>query len=122
MAEINQLRQLFESANHRREYPKGAIIIMQGNALDEAYLIDEGIIRVIDFDQNGEQRTVALLTKNHIFPFSWLLNISPENGVLYYYQALTDAACYTADVKKVRDLVSGSASLSWRLIDMLAKN
>jgi CRP-like cAMP-binding protein len=43
MAGTNQLRELFEKDNNRRHYPKGEIIIMQGNALDCAYLIESGI-------------------------------------------------------------------------------
>jgi CRP/FNR family cyclic AMP-dependent transcriptional regulator len=122
MAGTNQLRELFEKDNNRRHYPKGEIIIMQGNALDCAYLIESGIVRVIDFDQNGEQRTVALLTKHHIFPFSWLLSQTHEQGALYYYQALTNVTCYTANTDEVRDLVSNNTELAWKMVDILAKS
>jgi CRP/FNR family cyclic AMP-dependent transcriptional regulator len=123
MAEFNHIRKLFVEVNSRRQFPKGAIIIMQGNALDEAYLIEEGIVRVIDFDRDGEQRTLALLTKNHIFPFSWLLSRPLEqDAAIYYYQAVTDIRCYSASINTVSELVSKDAALSWKTVDVLAKS
>jgi CRP-like cAMP-binding protein len=120
--ETNQLRKTFESVNSKKVFPKGEIIIMQGNKVEDVYLIDEGIVRVADFDRNGEQRVVALLARDHVFPFSWLLNDRSDDGSLYYYQALTDVTCYTVGFEKVRNLVSGNAALSWRLIDVLTKS
>jgi CRP/FNR family cyclic AMP-dependent transcriptional regulator len=122
MVETDQLRKLFIDAKHRRTYPKGAIILMQSSFLEEAYLISKGIVRVVDFDQNGEQRTVTIITKNHIFPFSWLLTSLPSQGSLYFYQAVTDVELYLADVNIVRDLVRNNAQLSWRFVDILAKS
>jgi CRP-like cAMP-binding protein len=122
MAETDQLRNLFESANHRRKFSKGSIILMQTSKLEEAYLIDKGIVRVIDFDQNGEQRTVTILAKNHIFPFSWLLTSLPDLGAMYFYQAVTDVELFLADIEIVRDLVRNDALLSWRIVDVMAKS
>jgi CRP-like cAMP-binding protein len=122
MVEIDQLRNLFLSANHRRKYPKGSIILMQSSKLEDAYFIDKGIVRVIDFDQNGEQRTVTIIAKNHIFPFSWLLADLPDSGAMYFYQAVTDVELYIADVGIVRDLVRNNALISWRFVDILAKS
>jgi CRP-like cAMP-binding protein len=122
MAESGQVRNLFELANHRRKYPKGSIILMQSSKVKEAYFIDKGIVRVVDFDQNGEQRTVTIIAKNHIFPFSWLLTSIPELGAMYFYQAVTDVELYIADVEIVRDLVRNNALLSWRFVDILSKS
>jgi CRP-like cAMP-binding protein len=121
MTSTNHIRELFERDNNRRHYPKGEIIIMQGNSLEETYLIESGIVRVIDFDQSGEQRTVALITKHHMFPFSWLSQIHGQ-GALYYYQALTNVTCYTTNTDKVRDLVGNNAELAWKMVDVLAKS
>jgi CRP/FNR family cyclic AMP-dependent transcriptional regulator len=122
MAESNQLKKLFLSANTRRKYTKGSIILMQNSNTDEAYLIEKGIVGVIDFDQNGEQRSITILSQDHIFPLSWLLTSIPDSGSLYYYKALTDVELYLNNIDTVRDFVRNNALLSWRFVDILAKS
>jgi CRP/FNR family cyclic AMP-dependent transcriptional regulator len=122
MAGTNQLRQLFESAHTRKVFAKGELVVMQGNTVEEAYLINSGIIRVIDFQENGEQHTLALLTKNHIFPFSWLLTRPSNLNAHYYYQAMTEVDCYIANIAHLKDLVGNNAEIAWALVDIVGKS
>jgi CRP-like cAMP-binding protein len=62
------------------------------------------------------------LSKDHIFPLSWLLTSIPDSGSLYYYKALTDVELYLNNIDAVRDFVRNNALLSWRFVDILAKS
>jgi CRP/FNR family transcriptional regulator len=122
MEQTNLLRKLFISDKRRRIYPKGTIIVTQGSKLDEAFFVEKGIIRVCDFDRQGSQHVAAILTKNNIFPFSWLISDLAHDKALYYYQAATEVTCYTVDTASARHLINSNAELSSLFLAMLTKS
>jgi CRP/FNR family cyclic AMP-dependent transcriptional regulator len=122
MEQTNLLRKAFVSAKHKHVYPKGTIIVMQGTSLHEAFFIEKGIVRVCDFDRQGSQHIVAILTKNYIFPFNWLLDDMPSLKSLSYYQAATEVVCYTVDVEEAKRLINNDFELSSRLLNMMTKS
>ena len=122
MAQSDELKDIFLSENRRILYPKGAIIVMQDSKLADAYSIHKGIVKVCDFDRQGSQNTIALLTKNHIFPFSWLVTGLAEDNALYYYQAATEVICYRANIDALRKLVSHNLSVATLLVNLITRS
>lgn len=122
MNQPDSIQKFFESNNRKRKFPKNSIVIMHGGSLDEVFFINEGIIRVFNYDNRGEQRTITFVSKNHIFPFAWLQFELPKSGALFYYQALTDVVCYAASMESLRNFVHGNSEITWRLLDILSKS
>jgi CRP-like cAMP-binding protein len=116
----NPLRQLFESTNRKRVYPKGSVIVMQGGDTSEVFMITSGLVRVYDIDSTGTNRTVAIIAENSIFPFMWLLANESESGAAYFYQAVTSVTCLSATRVEARKLLNDPA-VSCRMIDLLTK-
>ncbi len=79
-----------------RRYGKGNIIFFQGEAPRQAYLVQDGSVRVYAIDDQGEEYIVGFYTKGDVFPLDWLYNYS--TSAMFYYEALT--ACELAPIEK----------------------
>lgn len=82
------LAPLFRSVSPR-DRPKGQIVIYQGDPLDSFYFITSGYVRVYTISDEGEERTLLLLTDGDVFP---LLKDPerPESSSLYFYAVMED--------------------------------
>jgi CRP/FNR family cyclic AMP-dependent transcriptional regulator len=114
--------QFFKTANRRRFYPKGSIIILQGSSINEVYFIVSGLVRIYSIDKLGNQHTVALFSENHVMPISWLLTDPGKDGALFFYQAITDTSCYSMLRDEVRHYMRGNIDSCFLLLDVLAKS
>jgi CRP/FNR family cyclic AMP-dependent transcriptional regulator len=115
------LGSLFEKTNRRRFYPKGSFIILQSSAVDEVYLITNGLVRIYSIDSSGNQHTVAFFSENHIMPVSWLLSSPPTEGATFFYQAATDTSCYSVFYDDVRQFMQANTEICIMLLDTLTK-
>jgi CRP/FNR family cyclic AMP-dependent transcriptional regulator len=122
MGHKNQLGQLFKSANRRRFYPKGSIIILQGSAVDEVYLITKGLVSVYSIDNSGNQHTVSLLSEDNIMPASWLLTDIGKEGAIFFYQAVIDTFCYSLHHDEILNYMRENAETCFQLLDVLTKS
>jgi CRP/FNR family cyclic AMP-dependent transcriptional regulator len=122
MSQQNRLKQLFESANHSRFYPKGSMIFLRGSVVDEAYFIAKGLVKIYNIDNSGNQHTVALFSENHVMPISWPLLTSPQEGAIFYYQAIIDTECFALQRSELYKFLEMHSSVCFKLIDNLTKS
>ncbi|MCB9823302.1 Crp/Fnr family transcriptional regulator [Candidatus Nomurabacteria bacterium] len=74
-------------------FKKSESIIMQGDELENIYIIKSGVVRVYDITAEGEERTVALDIEGEIFPIGLALGMIQKSQ--YFYQAQTDCEVYS---------------------------
>jgi CRP/FNR family cyclic AMP-dependent transcriptional regulator len=122
MGHENQLGQLFKSTNHRKFYPKGSIIILQGSAIDEVHLIIKGLVSVYSIDNSGNQHTVSLLSEDNIMPASWLLRDIGKDGAIFFYQAVIDTSCYSLHHDEILNYMRENVETCFKLLDILTKS
>lgn len=79
-----------------RRYGKGNIIYFQGEAPRQAYLVQEGTVRVYAIDDQGEEYVVGFYTEGDVFPIDWLHGYATV--ATFYYEALTP--CELAPIEK----------------------
>jgi CRP/FNR family cyclic AMP-dependent transcriptional regulator len=76
------------SVSQIRLFKKGSAILFQGEIPRKAFIIRDGVVRAYTVKTSGEESTIALYTKDDIFPLSWLLDANANS--LFYYEAVTD--------------------------------
>lgn len=116
---VSSLTEFYLKENRRHKFPKGSMVVTKGDSLERTYYVDEGIIKVYVIDAYGDTRTLALFGKGSVFPVSWLLKEMPENGAVYYYEALTEVTLYVASRQKVRDFMASRPDLAMGLLDIM---
>lgn len=79
-----------------RRYGKGNIIYFQGEAPRQAYLVQDGTVRVYAIDDQGEEYIVGFYTEGDVFPLDWLYGYAKSS--MFYYEALTP--CELAPIEK----------------------
>jgi CRP-like cAMP-binding protein len=75
-----------------KAYPKGEIVVFQGEAPRTAFVIKSGVIKTYNLNHNGDEKPVGFRLANDIFPVGWAFYKAPS--ALYYYEALTDVVLY----------------------------
>src|SRR5580700_5022724 len=88
MLEINPLIEKAFKGIRDKHYPKGQIILFQGDEPVTAFLLRTGIIKVYDIDDQGNEKILHLLKPSAVLPFALYSGIS--NPIQWFYSALTD--------------------------------
>jgi CRP-like cAMP-binding protein len=71
-----------------KHYPKGQIMLYQGDTPQEVYVLKEGVIKIYDIDEQGNEKVLHLLKPYSIAPFA---SFSGNGATIqWFYSALTD--------------------------------
>lgn len=81
------LQSLLEHAK-LRQYPKGQIIIHDGEVPSELFIVKSGIVKIHDIDDQGNEKILHLVKSQAVFPMIFFLGAREENRS--FYTALTD--------------------------------
>lgn len=82
----------------KRSYPKGQILLMPGDQVEQAYFIVKGTVKAYSLSYKGDQVVLNNFTPNTFFPMSAIVSGTPNH---YYYQATSDIDVYTAAPEEV---------------------
>lgn len=85
--------QAFFETRPKRSYPKGQILLMPGDHVEQAYYIAKGTVKAYTLSYKGDQVVFNNFTARTFFPMSAIINGTPNN---YYYQATSDIEVHTA--------------------------
>lgn len=75
-----------------RHYPKGQLILYDGDKPADLFIVRRGIVKVYDIDKQGNEKVLDILKTPAMFPMLLLTGIVDE--VPSFYAALTDAEIY----------------------------
>lgn len=79
-----------------RRYSKSNVVFFQGEAPRQAFLVQEGSVRVYAIDDEGEEYIVGFHTEGDMFPLDWLHGRA--SATTFYYEALTN--CELVPIEK----------------------
>ncbi len=85
---MNILVDTLRNTSQIRLFKKGSAILFQGEIPRKAFIIRDGVVRAYTVKTSGEESTIALFTKDDVFPLSWLFEANSNS--LFYYEAVTD--------------------------------
>jgi CRP/FNR family transcriptional regulator len=93
-----------------KHFPKGQIILYEGDPLPEVFIIKSGAVKLYDIDSQGNEKVLHIAAYPAVIPFAFF---SGEDSIIrWFYSALTDCDLYVLDYEKLRELMfsdSGSA-------------
>lgn len=75
-----------------RAYPKGQIVLYEGETPVDLYIIKSGIVKVYDIDNQGNEKILHILKTPAIFPLVFFMGSSNETQS--FYTTLTDCELY----------------------------
>ena len=111
---MNSLIENFRATSQIRLFKKGSAILFQGEIPRKAFIIRDGVVRAYTVKTSGEESTIALSTKDDIFPISWLLDATSNS--LFYYEAVSDVRVMGVTKDDFNKVVSSSTE---KLTEML---
>ena len=88
--------------------------MFQGEIPRKAFIIRDGVVRAYTVKTSGEESTIALFTKDDIFPLSWLLDTTSNS--LFYFEAVSDVRVMSVSKDDFNKIVSKSTE---KLTEML---
>jgi CRP-like cAMP-binding protein len=103
---MNSLIENFKATSQIRLFKKGSAILFQGEIPRKAFIIRDGVVRAYTVKTSGEESTIALFTKDDIFPLSWLFDTTSNS--LFYFEAVSDVRVMGVTKDDFNKIVSNS--------------
>jgi CRP-like cAMP-binding protein len=99
----------------QRSYPKGQIILYQGDSPPYMFLLKSGEIKIYDIDEQGNEKILYIMRAGSIFPFASYLGRPTE--VMWFYAALTDIETYAIAYEDLVPYLQKDPTLVWYLLE-----
>ena len=97
-----KLRDLL-TTSRLKHVQRGQILIYAGDHLSEALVIKEGVIKLHDIDDQGNEKILHLLGESMVVPLAFFSR--PETFPRWYYTALTDCILYSVPRDSLKKLM-----------------
>ena len=81
------LTSVFDDA-HMRNYPKGQILLYQGEKTNDVFRITSGYVKVYDVTAQGAEKLMILLGPGDIFPLIWTFR--GNDSLNYFYETIDE--------------------------------
>jgi CRP/FNR family transcriptional regulator len=114
----NPLFSLLENSQ-QRNYPKGQIILYQGDAPTHLFVIKQGEVKLYDVDEQGNEKILHILRPPAMFPLASYSGKQPD--IMWFYGALTDTDVYLLPFDELESRMKDDATLDLYLLERLVK-
>lgn len=94
---------------------KGEMIMSQGEVPRRAYVVKEGLVKVYNLSDLGQERLIDFKTALDIFPDAWVFNKAQQS--LYFYEALTPTKLYVVEREELERAVQESPAVRSHIIE-----
>lgn len=111
------IKQLIQYSK-KRHYPKGQIILYEGEVPSDLYIIKAGVVKVYDIDAQGNEKIVHLLKTPAMFPMVFF--VGEDDRTHFFYTTVTDAEIYIVPKDIVDREMKQSAELAVRLMHTIS--
>ena len=110
---MTPLLDLFKSASDRH-FPKGQIILYEGDPVNRLYQIDEGFVKVYNILANGTERIIFIYGPGDIFPLTSYL--SGFGVARYFYECMKEAKVKVMNLAIFENKIKGKPELAQEMI------
>lgn len=108
------LSSVFDSA-HFREYPKGQILLYQGQKTEDVFQIQKGYVKVYDVSAQGNEKLLMILGPDDIFPLVWTFRGS--ESLHYFYETFDDTEVCVVPRSTLIDSIKESHPITLHLLE-----
>jgi len=96
----------------------GEPILYQGEVPRHAYLLTEGIAKVYDIGNGGDEKIINFLSEGDLTPPEWVFKKAPVS--LYYYDAFTPCSFYRIPRDTLYDAIKNVPSITHYMFEHYA--
>ena len=114
---LHSLHSLFLNQPYSN-YPKGSVIIDQGEVLNKAFFIVEGFVEYVRINYDGTENLIDLLGKDNVVCLPYLFSKNPTEG---YFMALTDTTLSIISEDELYYYIEQDYYLAKGIIEELSK-
>jgi CRP/FNR family cyclic AMP-dependent transcriptional regulator len=75
-----------------RHYPKGQIILYEGENPTDAFVVKQGAVKIYDIDEDGNEKILHIVRANGIFPIIFLFGTARQTST--FYTTVADSELY----------------------------
>jgi CRP/FNR family transcriptional regulator len=75
-----------------KSYPKGTVILCEGDVPLAAYVIKRGVIKTYNLTEEGLERPISFDIAGEMFPVGWIFSKLERSQ--YFYESFTDCEIY----------------------------
>lgn len=110
------LKPLVENAQLRK-YPKGQIVLYEGETLDNVYIVASGTIKIYDIDDQGNEKILHLVREPYVFPMN--VFVEKDKEIHWFYGTADDAEIYVVPLSDGAAQLHADPRLAIHLLDQL---
>jgi CRP/FNR family transcriptional regulator len=92
MQDANKVLEEFVSKYPTRSFQKGEIIVFQGEAPRNTFIVKTGVVKAYNLSVNGDEKPMSFYAQNGVFPAPW--TFKKASSAFYYYEAFTDTTLH----------------------------
>lgn len=93
-----------------KHYPRGQIMLYQGDMPQEIFILSEGVIKLHDIDSQGNEKILHLVKPYALVPFAFFSG--PDHETKWFYTALTDCDVAVIPTDKLTSQLRTNPTLS----------
>jgi CRP/FNR family cyclic AMP-dependent transcriptional regulator len=108
------------SAARLKPIPKGQIILYEGDTPSQVFMLKEGIVKLYNIDDLGNEKILHLLRPTAIMPLAFFSGDSMPTR--WYYTALTNCEVYEIPKETLRDLMKADGTVAMYLIEHFSED
>ncbi len=103
----------------RKHIQKGQILLYQGDTTLDAYVLNSGVIKMYDIDENGNEKVLHLVKRPAVIPFVFFSGATLSSR--WFYSALTDCEVYAVPQIKLFRALHDNSQLAIYLMNWFSQ-
>lgn len=93
-----------------RHVPGGQIILYEGDLPQEVFILKNGIVKLYDIDDQGNEKLLHLVKAPAVVPFAFFSGM--HDPLRWFYTTLTDCDIYVLRIDELRAMTRADANLA----------
>ena len=102
-----------------KEIPKGQIIFYEGDSPHEVFIIKQGVVKIYNIDDDGNEKILHLISPPAVIPFTFFTGSNKPTQ--WFYGALTDCDLYLLERSEFKSIVKENPEVSSFLMNWFSK-
>lgn len=101
-----------------KRFPKGQIMLYEGDTTSEVYVVKLGAVKLFDIDTNGNEKILHIVGPPTLLPFAFYSSL--EQPLRWFYGAVNDCEVYVLPAAELRAAMQADAVLAEAMVTKLA--
>jgi CRP-like cAMP-binding protein len=97
-----------------RFFKAGSTILHQGEVPEKSFLITDGVVRIYNISESGDEQTLMFHVPGEFFPLTWIFGDS--KSTLFFYEAMTDCEINMIDRGEFLEFMTSDQDRSKSLV------